>query len=113
MTLEDLKDETFVEFPVGWGCRTMLDRAFAAGGMVRDIQFEVADQFMALALIRNGLGVTFLPWMGDEPADVSFVEVVGADLDLPMALATPAGREPTAATSPLIGSIVKSARSGG
>jgi DNA-binding transcriptional LysR family regulator len=110
VTLHDLRHEKFVDFPLGWGIRSMLDRAFAAAGIVRDSLYEATDQAMAVALVRNGLGVTFLPWFGYAEPGTSFIEAADTDLDMPMALAAPADRKPTAATSALIDSIVKTAR---
>ena len=53
--------ETFVDFPVGWGTRAIVDRAFAAAGIDRQVSFEVADYATAAALVGNGLGVAFVP----------------------------------------------------
>ncbi|MDG4825411.1 LysR family transcriptional regulator [Asanoa sp. WMMD1127] len=110
VTLADLKNETFVDFPRGWGNREMIDRAFAAGGLSRDVPFEAADPEGALALVRNGLGVAFLPrsCVGDGE-HVAVVDVAGADLDLPIALATPADRPPSRATAALIDALLAAA----
>ena len=59
--LDELADETFVDFPPGWGNRTVADRAFAAAGLDRQVPFEVADYASAAALVRYGLGVAFMP----------------------------------------------------
>ena len=109
VTLDDLADETFIDFPHGWGNRALTDRAFAGAGIVRDIPFEVADQTTALGLVRNRLGVTLLPRAGSEEDGVSVVDVEDADLDLPVALATPSNRPPSAATTALIASILRAA----
>jgi len=37
-----LGGETFIDFPVGWGTRAIVDRAFAAAGIDRQVTFEVA-----------------------------------------------------------------------
>jgi len=109
VTLEDLSDETFIDFPRGWGSRTLIDRAFAAAGIVRDVPFEAADQGSALGLVRNGLGVTFLPRAGSEGEGVSVVDVADADLDLRVGLAVSQHGEPSAATSALADAIVRAA----
>ena len=59
--LETLGDETFVDFPVGWGTRAIVDRAFAAAGIDRQVAFEVASYDTAAGLVGNGLGVAFVP----------------------------------------------------
>ncbi|MEU4532113.1 LysR family transcriptional regulator [Micromonospora ureilytica] len=109
VTLDDLADEKFVDFPHGWGSRTLIDRAFAGAGIARDVPFEAADQASALGLVRNGLGVTFLPRAGSEGEGVSVVDVADADLDLRVGLAIAQQREPSAATSALADAIVRAA----
>jgi len=59
--LDTLAAETFVDFPVGWGTRAIVDRAFAAAGIDRQVAFEVADFRTAAGLVSNGLGVAFIP----------------------------------------------------
>jgi DNA-binding transcriptional LysR family regulator len=58
--LAELADATFVDFPVGWGIRTVVDRAFAQVGVDRHVGIEVADTSMYLQLVREGLGVGLL-----------------------------------------------------
>jgi len=110
VALEDLTDENFIDFPRGWGNRTLVDRAFATAGLVRNVPFEAADQITALGLVRNGLGVTFLPRLGSEDDDLSVIDVKGVDLVLPIALGTPAETEPSAATTALTTQILRAAR---
>ncbi len=107
VTLDDLANETFVDYPLDWGNRTLVDRAFARAGLDRDVQFEAADQAGALALVRNNLGVAFLPRAGSETDDTAVIDVAGVDLDLPIALATPADRPPSPATRALIEAIAR------
>lgn len=61
VTLDALANETFIDFPIGWGTRAIIDRAFAAAGMERLVAFEVPDYGTASGLVRNGLGVAFVP----------------------------------------------------
>jgi DNA-binding transcriptional LysR family regulator len=61
VTLDDLAGETFIDFPVGSGSRTIIDRAFAAAGLERQVAFEVPDFATVSGLVRNGLGVAFVP----------------------------------------------------
>ena len=53
VTLARLAEETFIDFPLGWGNRAVVDRAFAAAGLDRQVLFEVADFAAAAGLIRN------------------------------------------------------------
>jgi DNA-binding transcriptional LysR family regulator len=39
--IEELAGERFVDFPVGYGNRTVVDRAFAAAGVQRQVSLEV------------------------------------------------------------------------
>ncbi|MEU4690456.1 LysR family transcriptional regulator [Actinoplanes sp. NPDC023714] len=107
VSLEEIADETFIDFPRGWGNRTMTDRAFAAAGIVRNVPFEAADQDTALGLVRNGLGVSLLPRAGSEEEGISVIDIEQADLTLPVAVALPSERQPSAATAALLASILR------
>jgi DNA-binding transcriptional LysR family regulator len=61
VSLEQLAEATFVDFPLGWGVRTIVDRAFARLGVQRRAGIEVADAPTFIALVREGLGVALLP----------------------------------------------------
>ena len=74
---------------------------------MRHIPFEAADRMTALGLERNRLGVTLLPRVGNEEEGVSVIDVENADSNLPIALATPSDRPPTAATGALIASTLR------
>jgi DNA-binding transcriptional LysR family regulator len=109
VTLDDLAGETFIDFPCGWGNRTMTDRAFAGAGITRNIPFEAPDQDTALGLVRNGLGVALLPKASSDDDGVCVIDVEDADLDLAIAVATPSDRQPSTATSALLASILRAA----
>jgi len=61
VSLDALRDAAFVDFPVGWGVRTVVDRAFAAAGLNRRVTIEIGDVATALQLIRAGLGIAIVP----------------------------------------------------
>ncbi|GAB3575021.1 LysR family transcriptional regulator [Amycolatopsis endophytica] len=61
VTLTELAEESFVDFPVGWGNRALVDRAFAGAGLSRSVPLEVSDYATARALVGQGLGVGFVP----------------------------------------------------
>src|SRR5487761_1850299 len=61
VTLDDLVDARFVDFPAGWGVRTTVDRAFAAAGLERNVTIEAAAVAACLQLLRAGLGIALLP----------------------------------------------------
>jgi len=43
LSLHDLDGAGFVDFPPGWGTRVAIDQAFAAAGLERSVDVEVAD----------------------------------------------------------------------
>jgi DNA-binding transcriptional LysR family regulator len=59
--LDGLVDAAFVDFPTGWGVRTVVDQAFAAAGLQRRVTMEIADVATCLELIRAGLGIAIMP----------------------------------------------------
>lgn len=61
LTLGDLAGAGFVDFPLGWGTRAAIDQAFAAAGLERSVDVEVADVTTFVELVRSGLGLGFLP----------------------------------------------------
>lgn len=93
--LAALGGETFIDFPVGWGYRTLIDRAFLGAGIDRQVAFEVADFAAAACLVVNGLGVAFLPASAAGTEGVARVPVTGLSWEIQVAAA--AGRRPSAA----------------
>ena len=101
--VEALGEEAFIDFPVGWGTRAIVDRAFAAAGIDRQVTFEVADYATAAGLVSNGLGVAFVPASAATGLDgVAHVPVASRGADPPaliwrIQVATAASRRPSAA----------------
>jgi len=108
-TLESLADETFVDVPVGWGSRAIVDRAFAAAGLERQVSFEVSEFGTAAGLVRNGLAVSFVP-MSAAPTMEGVVPVRVADtlLDWQILVATSATRRPSAAARAFLADLIAS-----
>jgi DNA-binding transcriptional LysR family regulator len=98
VTLQGLESERFIDSPLGYGNRTLVDDAFAAAHIRRNVTLEIADIATAADYIRLGLGVGFL---SDDlvPADSGLVtlEVAGTPLVWRLLLATPTGRAPSRA----------------
>jgi len=98
-----LGGETFIDFPVGWGTRAIVDRAFAAAGLDRQVVFEVASYATLAGLVSYGLGVAFVPASAATGLDgVAQVSVASPEADSPaliwrIQVATAAGRRPSAA----------------
>jgi DNA-binding transcriptional LysR family regulator len=74
VAIDTLADATFVDFPTGWGVRTVVDRAFAAAGIHRRVTMEIADVATALQLIRAGLGVAVIPPSLVPPGDTGLLQ---------------------------------------
>jgi DNA-binding transcriptional LysR family regulator len=97
VSLGQLTGEDFVDFPPGWGNRSVADRAFAAAGLDRRVPFEVTEFPSAASLVRNGLGIAFIP---QSAADLTGLGVIGLDgpaLRWRVSLATPTTRRLSAA----------------
>ncbi len=60
LTLADLADETFVDFPSGSAGRAQGDLAFQTAGLQREVAFEAMTTDLIVGLIRNGLAVGLL-----------------------------------------------------
>jgi DNA-binding transcriptional LysR family regulator len=101
--ITDLADLDFIDSPIGYGNRSVADRAFEAAGVRRRVSIEITDIATATTYVRNGLGVALLPRFAIGTDDeVASLPVAGADLDWPMSLATPKDRTPSTATNALL-----------
>ena len=110
-SLVQLAGEAFIDFTPGWGNRAVVDRAFAAAGLEREVRFEVADFVTAASLVRNGLGVAFLPesFAAGLP-DLPTVRIAGAQLSWPVSVATAARRPLSAAGRAFLAELMAAAR---
>ncbi len=95
-----------MDFPPGWGNRTLADRAFAGAGLDRRVPFEVAEFTSAAALVRNGLGIAFIP---ESAADLTGLAVIGLDgpaLRWRVSVATPTARRLSAAARAFVAELL-------
>jgi DNA-binding transcriptional LysR family regulator len=67
VSLAQLAEFPFVDSPPGFGNRMIVDDAFAAAGLARDVALESPDVVTSAGYIRRGLGIGFLirPLIGD------------------------------------------------
>lgn len=65
----DAADESYIDFPTGWGNRDAVDRLFDRADVVRSINTEVTAFDLAIDLVRRRLGVTVMPWSGVPDSD--------------------------------------------
>ena len=102
--ITELAGLDFVDSPVGYGNRTVADRAFAAASLTRRVTIEIADISTGADFVRHGLGIALLPRFALRgAAGVAVLEVDDADLVWPLSLAVPADRAPSAAARAMIG----------
>ncbi len=102
--IAELAEEPFVDFPLGYGNRAVVDRAFDAASLPRHVVLEVTDVATGADFVRHGLGVAILPHfvVPDSPDSLSVLAIDGADLSWPMAVATSWTRDPSAATRAML-----------
>lgn len=60
LTLGDLEDEVFADFPAGTSGRSQSDAAFASAGLARDVAFEADSAELILGLVSTGLAVALV-----------------------------------------------------
>jgi DNA-binding transcriptional LysR family regulator len=108
ISLDALAAETFVDFPVGWGTRAIVDRAFAAAGIDRQVSFEVADYRTAAGLVGNGLGVAFVPASAARGLDGVARMPVSPALDWRILVATSSSRRMSAAARAFLSELLAS-----
>jgi DNA-binding transcriptional LysR family regulator len=101
-----LANEPLVEFPAGWGLRTVSDQAFAAAGVTRTITFEVNDTGSVIEFVRHGLALSLLPasFVGDRRG-LALIPIRGPMPEFRTAIAAPSNRRLTAAAQALLQTI--------
>ncbi|MCO5994939.1 LysR family transcriptional regulator [Actinoallomurus rhizosphaericola] len=104
--IDELAGLHFIDFPVGYGNRAVVDRAFAAAGIPRYVTIQIADVATGTDYVRHGLGIALLPrFVLGEADGITSLPVTGADLEWPLYLAALADRTPSAAAHALIALI--------
>jgi DNA-binding transcriptional LysR family regulator len=104
--IAELDGESFVDFPAGFGNRTVADRAFAQAGLTRRIVVEINNIADSADYVRHGLGIALLPhFIIPDRDDLARLTVTGADLTWPMSLAIPSACAPSAAARALLAMI--------
>lgn len=89
----DLEGMSFIDSPVGYGNRAVVDVAFAASGLTRSVTMELPDIATVAELVSHGLGVAILPRFVIRPgAAVTVVPLTDTELIWPLSLAVPADR---------------------
>jgi len=104
--LGELGAEPFVDFPVGWGTRAIVDRAFAAAGVDRQVAFEVAEYKTAAALVGHGLGVAFIPASAARTLEGVARVPLSPELDWRILVATSSTRRASAAARAFLAELL-------
>jgi DNA-binding transcriptional LysR family regulator len=86
LSLYDLAQETWIDGPEGFGNRTIVDAAFTAAGLTREVALEVADSSWVPDFVAAGLGIGFVPTGIPIPETVHTRQL--EDLRWPLYLAT-------------------------
>jgi DNA-binding transcriptional LysR family regulator len=102
VSLSEIADEPFIDFPEGWGNRTTVDAAFAGAGLQRTVHTEVVSFAMAMELVREGLGVAFLPESALQAGQRRGIRAIHTPLEWRIQLAHSATRRATAAEQVVI-----------
>lgn len=101
--IEELAGLDFIDFPVGYGNRTVVDRAFTTAAISRNVAIQVTDISTGADYVRHGLGIALLPrFIIGSPPGLTSRTVTGADLQWPLSLATSTARTSGAAVHALI-----------
>ncbi|MCT9930196.1 LysR family transcriptional regulator [Planotetraspora sp. A-T 1434] len=101
--LARLAEEEFIDFPPGYGNRTVVDRAFAMAGLERRVTLEVTDLASASGFVRHGLGVAFLPdFIAPQDPGLAVLWTSDATLTWSLCVATSSTRRPSAAVRALL-----------
>lgn len=101
ITLAELAQVDFVDFPAGWGGRMRVDAAFAEATLQRRVKFEVGDVAVLLELVAAGLGVALLPTNIPLPDQLRYVPVRAPGLRFTISAALPDGPVTVAARAVL------------
>ncbi|ANH94026.1 MULTISPECIES: LysR family transcriptional regulator [unclassified Streptomyces] len=103
VSIAELTGLDFVDSPLGYGNRTVADRAFAAASVPRRVTVENTDIATGADYVRHGLGVALLPRFSLGAAEgVAVLTVRDADLDWPLSLAVPSAHRPGTAARAMI-----------
>lgn len=77
VTLVELADEPFVDFPAGGPGRVQSDRAFEAAGLTRQVTYEASSPQLIGDIVSGGLAVALLPSSFAPSSDARTLKVRG------------------------------------
>ncbi|ROT32617.1 LysR family transcriptional regulator [Micromonospora sp. HM5-17] len=93
VSLAEVAGDRWIDSPLGFGNRAVVDEAFARASLRRSITLEIADVTSIPAYVQAGLGVALVPeFIPLEGTGLRPQRLRGVDLRWSMSLATPGGR---------------------
>lgn len=102
IALADTTSLRFVDLPQGFAVRTLVDAEFRRRSLSREVQTETSDLNDAVSLVRNGLGVGFLPkYVVQDDAGIHWIQLEDAAFEMTVSIATAPARPLGAAASRL------------
>ena len=108
-TLAEVAAETIVDFPDGWGGRSLNDRAFSAAGLTRTIAYEVNDATGLIGFVERGLAVGIVPESFAEGNEkLRLLPLRAYPEQFQIAIATSADRRLSAAAGALLAAVLDS-----
>ena len=120
LELAELAGEPFIDAPVGYGNRDVVDRAFAAAGLRRTVILEATDVGTTASFVRAGLGLAFLHDSAalTDTAGVVTLPLADTSLRWKLSVAVSATRRPSAPLRALLELLdaeptLRTARAGG
>ncbi|TDD27067.1 LysR family transcriptional regulator [Kribbella turkmenica] len=106
VTLADLADEAFVDFPPGSGTRTLIDQRFEAAGLERQVVVEALGIEGGVQFVAHGVGLGILPEYAVSGIDsIRVVRISDDEFRWSLYLATLRKRKPSAALRALLGLV--------
>ncbi len=106
VTLTDLADEAFVDFPPGSGTRTLIDQKFEAAGIERQVVVEALGIEGGVQFVAHGVGLGILPEYAVAAIDsIRVVPISAESFRWSLYLATLRKRKPSAALRALLGLV--------
>ena len=111
VAVAELADDEFVDSPVGFGNRAVVDRALGALGQGRRVTTEVADIAQLSLFVAAGLGVAVVPQHLVRTSPGVVVRPIDSDAEWELRVAT--RRHPSSAAAALFAAIVDGVRADG
>jgi DNA-binding transcriptional LysR family regulator len=109
--LDELFDETFVDFPPGWAARVTVESIFLARGIYRRVAFEVDDIIGLLNLVAHDLGIAIVPGgFASIAAEVAYIRIASPPV-LRYAAITQRGQQMSAASQSFVAMALTSVQS--